>query len=155
MKFNYINENDFKLFISKDYIKEIDYEEKAELMAFLKIIIVKIKNIYGIVLSGFYEVEINILNNIGLELLFKKCDNYTFSNKVIDLKMTINLSPSVYLKFDNYDYISNYNNIRFNNNLFYLDSSYLLEEDIIKLSDFYSVVIDEDDIIDKYLLIKA
>ena len=155
MKFSYLSDTDFKLFINKGFIKEVDYESKEDLMAFLKNIIVKLKSIYGIILSGFYEVEINILNNIGLDLAFKKCDNYTFSNKVIDLKMIISITPEIYLKFDNYNYISKYNNIRYDNGSFYLKADMISENDIIMLSDCYSVIIDNDEVIDNYLLIKT
>lgn len=154
MKIDYINDTDFKLFVNNYFFDKIEYESKEELMALLKSIIVKLKNSYNIIISGFYEVNIYILRNIGIEFHFNKCDNYTFSNKVIDLKMTVNLDPIVYLSFDNYDYISEYSILRYKDGKFYIKPDALSTTDIIKLSDFYSIVLDEDENIENYLLIK-
>jgi len=154
MNISYINDTDFKLFINDNFFEEIEYESKEELMTLLKAVILKVKKNYGIIVSGLYEVNIYILKKIGLEFYFTKSDNYTFSNKVVDLKMTIHLDPNVYLKFDNYDYVSEYQNLRYEEGCFYLKPDLLDTSDLIKLSDLYTIIIDENNEIDNYLLLK-
>jgi len=154
MKFNYINDTDFKLFLTNNYFDEVNYESKEELMILLKSIILKLKKNYSVVVSGLYEVDIYILRNIGIEFLFTKSENYSFTNKVIDLKMTIHLNPNIYLKFNNYDYISNYKEIRYHEGSFYLKADNLEQSDFIILSDFYNIIIDEEEAIDNYLLLE-
>ena len=154
MKIDYLNDTDFKLFVNNYFFDKISYESKEELTALLKSITVKLKNTYGIIISGFYEVNIYILKNIGIEFRFNKCDNYTFSNKVIDLKMTVNLEPTIYLGFDNHDYVEDYSPLLYKDGKFYIKLEALNEKDIIKLSDFYDVIIDEEEKIENYLVIK-
>ena len=154
MNISYINDTDFKLFLNNNFFEEIEYESKEELMALLKAIILKLKKSYGIIVSGFYEVNIYILKKIGIEFHFTKNNDSTFSNKVVDLKMTIHLSPNVYLKFNNYDYVSEYSNLRYSEGNFYLKPDLLDDNDLIKLSDLCTIIIDENDEIDNYLLLK-
>ncbi len=141
MKLDIIDEDNFEVFLSGTD-NNINYESKEELVKFLKDIIVKFKKYYKVILTGFYEVHICIINNIGMRLTFKKLDDYMFSDKLIDLKIVIELNPDVYLKFNDYDIVSNYRNIKYNEGNYYIKVSEINKGDALWLSEFYEIIYD-------------
>lgn len=72
MRLEYITDTDFKLFINNIFVSNVNYDSKEELMGFLKDLMVKINKTYGINVLGFYEVDIWILNSVGIDLFLKR-----------------------------------------------------------------------------------
>lgn len=144
MKFESISEDKFRVFYPFFDKKELDYENKEELKKLLLEVLTKIKKLYSISITGFYEVKVNVLGILGLDLEFSKLDSDIFSSKVIDLKIIIYLNPLFYLCFDNYDVISSYELVYFYNDKFFVPGSLVKEEDFYNLSEWYSIFYDNN-----------
>lgn len=144
MRFESISEDKFRVFYPFFEKKELDYENKEELKKLLLEILTRIKNVYSISIHGFYEVRVNVLGPLGLDLEFSKLDSDMFSSKIIDLKIIIYLTPLFYLCFDNYDVISSYELVYFYDNKFFLPISLVKEEDFYRLSEWYSLFYDKE-----------
>ena len=142
MKLSVIDDSNFEIFLINDF--DVDYENKESLIKFLKDYIIKVKKKYKRILVGFYEVNICLINNIGIRMVFKKIDDYAFSDKIIDLKIVIELNPNIYLKFDDYDVIEKYEKVKYENSNYYINISQVEEKDVLFLSEFYEIIYDCD-----------
>lgn len=153
MKLEYDSIDYFKVFYPCLMMDDIDYEDKKALKELLKKILVGLKKNYQISIYGFYAVKIYVLEKLGFLFLFQKIEDDLFSNQTIDLKIELHLKPNVYLSFEDYDIISSYYPIYCYENKYYLSLEILKEKDILSLSEWYTLFLDENNIIKKSQII--
>lgn len=142
MKLEILDEDSYKIFINDDYIKQIDINNKEDLSNNIKLIIVKIKKVYDIILEGFYEVHVYPINNIGLILEIKNIDSYL--SKSIDLRIIVHNEEDMYIKLSRYELIKKYNNIKYLNNYFYLNVNEINKKDKYHLIEFVNIIYGDD-----------
>lgn len=142
MKFSIIDDNNFTIYINNNYLNN-EFEDEENLYESLKKILIEIRKKYAYDIRGFYEVNIYSIENIGTILNFFRKDDDNFIYKTVDLKIIKNTSENIYLKFDDYYIIEKYKNIKYFNNSYYLKATDIKKEDILKLVEFFEIVIDE------------
>lgn len=142
MKLEILDEDSYKIFINDDYIKQIDINNKEDLSNNIKLIIVKIKKVYDIILEGFYEVHVYPINNIGLILEIKNIDSYL--SKSIDLRIIVHNEEDMYIKLSRYELIQKYTNIKYLNNYFYLNVNEINKKDKYHLIEFVNIIYGDD-----------
>ena len=128
--------NSYSIYLNNLYIKDVNLSAKEEVGLFIKDLIVKLKNIYGITFKGFYEVEVYINKVVGVYMEIKKNNRYDFYMDEIDLKININYDSKVYYKTFDYFIINKYNGIKYKEGYYYIDIgdiNNITDGDIIKL----------------------
>lgn len=133
MKVESVGNDSYILFLSNDYIGTMAFDSKEEIGLYLKDIIVLLRKRYGLVLKGFYEVNIYLNEKVGMFIEIENIEDYDFLIEEIDLKIVIHFDSEVYFKTDNYDFISNYSRIKFLDNNYYINVVDINEKDIIRL----------------------
>lgn len=108
--------NDYKIFINSSYTKDLDYLNKDEVIGFIKLFILKLKN--KLSLRGFYKIRVYPKNKIGVFLDITKLDDIDLSNN-LDLRVMIMYDEEYYFETDDYDVIKECNDIRYMDGLFY------------------------------------
>ena len=108
--------NDYKIFINSSYTKDLDYLNKDEVIGFIKLFILKLKN--KLSLRGFYKIRVYPKNKIGIFLDITKLDDIDLSNN-LDLRVMIRYDEEYYFETDDYDVIKECNDIRYMDGLFY------------------------------------
>lgn len=142
MRLDIIDDNSYKIFINSNYIKDIDVKNKDELGKIVKEIIIKIKNIYNIMLEGFYEVHVYPLKYLGIILEIRNIDNYL--NRTVDLRIVVHNDEEIYINIYLLELIKNYKNIKYLNNSFYLNINDLKKEDIYTLIESSNIIYGEE-----------
>ncbi len=145
MKVELIDNDCYKVFINASYIKDFNIEDKDKLGKYVKMIILKLKKLYDLVLEGFYEVHIYYIKYIGIILEINNIDTYI--SKTIDLKIVVHNDLKYYLKSNDFDLIKDYKHAHYYNNYFYLDIGDIGQDDIIKIVEQVEIV-NEDNIKD-------
>lgn len=137
------------LYIKKDIIGDLNFENLDDLEDYFKDLILNLKNVYNINISGFYNISVYIDEIYGmvLELVNEEIDYYintsqiemriipehtTFLYELDDPVMILN--SSLYQYKDRY-YLKINNNISYSDYLYVLENSkivYTKTEDIFK-----------------------
>ena len=138
MKLEFLDEDDYKVFINSCYIKDININHKEELSRYVKTIILKLRKIYDLVLEGFYEVHVYSIGHIGIILEIHNIDN--FISKTIDLKIIVHNDEKYYLKIKNYDLVKHFKELNYYNNDFYISVDKIDDKDIINLIESMEIV---------------
>lgn len=142
MKFEIIDEDNYKIFINNEYKKNLDVDNKEELGKYIKSIILKIRKIYNVLLEGFYEVHVYVIKFIGIILEIRNIDSYL--SKTIDLKIIVHNDEDIYLKVSRYELIKHYHHLKYLNNCFYLPIKNILKEDVYKLIESANIIYGSD-----------
>lgn len=142
MRLDIIDDDSYKIFINSNYIEDIDVKNKDELGKIVKEIIIKIKNIYNIMLEGFYEVHVYPLKYLGIILEIRNIDNYL--NKTVDLRIIVHNDEEIYINIYLLELIKNYKNIKYLNNSFYLNINDLKKEDVYSLIESSNIIYGEE-----------
>lgn len=137
MRLEFIDADNYKIFISSGYIDEFDIDNNTELGQYIKKIILKMKKIYNVILEGLYEVHVYILKNIGLILEIKNIDSYL--SKTIDLKIVVHNGEEIYLQIPDYELVESYHELKYLDNNFYLNVKDIKENNL-SLVEHYQIV---------------
>ena len=124
MKLELFNLENMTIYLSKDYLKKINFNLNENVEKQFKNLFRKIKNIYNINLSGYYEVIVYINDIYGMIIeLEKDTDEYIkIFGDTVDMKITFKFDSSIFYELE--DYISfniNNYNLYYYNNKFYLE----------------------------------
>lgn len=136
--------NNYIVFLSNDYIGDIDYTSKGKIGLYLKKIIVILKKRYNLVLKGFYEVNVYINKKVGMFIEINKIGEYDFDTEEIDLKIVVHFDSDFYFKTDNYDVISKYKNIKFFEDSYYIDVDDIGDNEVIKIIEMGEFIYGKD-----------
>ena len=102
MKIKYIDEDIFDIYIIKDKITNVDFNNDKELEKYLKKLFKVLKDDYSVNIEGFYDVVIYIDKYYGIVIHMEKekLEYYNYY-KEIDMRLTIKESIFLY-QIDNY-----------------------------------------------------
>lgn len=145
MKLEVLNLNNLIFYLNKDYLDKINFNINENVEQEFKKLFLKIKNIYNLELSGYYEVLVYINDNYGIIIEMEKDDDEYIKlfKDTLDMKITFKFDCEIYYKIENIDFINfkNYNLYYYNNELYlslknnlkipYKDYLYLLENSSI------------------------
>ena len=126
MRFELISEEEFTLFINNCYKKINDYNDKNEIIKFVKEIFLKYKKKFK--MMGFYKVTVYLEDKVGIFLDVVKLDAFD-SDSSLDLRVIVYYDEDIYFKTDNYFIIKDILNIKF-----YDGNYYCLVKDIYDIN---------------------
>lgn len=140
MKIEVNGKNGYKIFINREYIKEVNFEEKDSISEFVKKYLIKIKD--KLKLRGFYKVKVFPHKKLGLYLDIKQLEELEFSNN-IDLRIIISLDEKFFFETDDYFLVSKYSNVRYLDGKFYcLIDDYF--DEILEIVEFGDIIYGEE-----------
>ncbi len=133
---------DTTIFINEDYLdlKSIDDED---LSSVLKELILKLNTIYKLELKGYYKMLIFHHEMLGSFLQLHRIDDLEFSRCLIDLKITIFLDSTIYIKTDDFDLLTK-GDIYLHQKFLYQNLSCFSKEELLKIIENVDFVYGEE-----------
>ena len=116
MKIEWIGKSGYNIFVTKQYVKDIDVFNKDEIVKFIKKYIFKLRS--KLKLCGFYKIKVYVHKSVGLFLEISKLDDLDLSS-ALDLRIVVFYDEVVYYETDDYFLIDTCNDIRFYNGKFF------------------------------------
>lgn len=116
MKIKYIDEDIFDIYIIKDKIINVDFNNDKALEKYLKKLFKVLKDDYSVNIEGFYDVVIYIDKYYGIVIHMEK-ENLDYYNYYKEVDMRISIKNSTFL-YQVDDYIKNKKIHIINNNMY-------------------------------------
>ena len=137
MKVDIKNDN-FIIYVNK-YLINYDMKNRKDIEENIKDLLIRIRKIYKIKLSGYYKI--NIYKNDLYGLIFEciKEDDLDFFPDFCDLKINILYDSKILLESDDFFIFNNNKKTYKKGNKFYINIKDLNELEIIKLSEFCKI----------------
>ena len=137
MKVDIKNDN-FIIYVNK-YLINYDMKNRKDIEENIKDLLIRIRKIYKIKLSGYYKIK--IYQNDLYWLIFEciKEDDLDFFPDFCDLKINILYDSKILLESDDFFIFNNNKKTYKKGNKFYINIKDLNELEIIKLSEFCKI----------------
>ena len=140
MKLEKINDDLINIYFNPFYFKDIDLNNKLELIEVIKDLIKKAESRYKLFLSGFYKIKVYPNKKLGVFLNIIKIDDNEFSNTT-DFRIVIYQNEKFFLETELYELFNNVE-MRYFNNKFYIDIDDV--DNILPISDMVDVIYGSD-----------
>lgn len=106
----------YKFFINKYFFKDINVDEKEQIVDFVKEVVLKKRKILN--LRGFYKVIVYVNKKVGIFIDITKLEDSSYFNN-LDLRVIVNSNSEVYFETEDYFLIEKAKEKYFYNNKFY------------------------------------
>ena len=161
MKIAFQNESDMILFLKKEYIGNIKFNDISQIERKLKSLFLILKKDYNITLNGFYEIKLFHDNKYGIILKLQKdeIDYLDLFDNQVDMRITIDenshflylvddlldipksiLAKCVILKYNNQIYLSSVKDLTFKEKAYLLEFALIVYEDTNEIIEKASIV---------------
>lgn len=137
MKVDIKNDN-FIIYVNK-YLINYDMKNRKDIEENIKDLLIRIRKIYKIKLSGYYKIKIYQNDLYGLIFECIKEDDLDFFPDFCDLKINILYDSKILLESDDFFIFNNNKKTYKKGNKFYINIKNLNELEIIKLSEFCKI----------------
>lgn len=137
MKVDIKNDN-FIIYVNK-YLINYDMKNRKDIEENIKGLLIRIRKIYKIKLSGYYKIKIYQNDLYGLIFECIKEDDLDFFPDFCDLKINILYDSKILLESDDFFIFNNNKKTYKKGNKFYINIKDLNELEIIKLSEFCKI----------------
>ncbi len=137
MKVDIKNDN-FIIYVNK-YLINYDMKNRKDIEENIKDLLIRIRKIYKIKLSGYYKIKIYQNDLYGLIFECIKEDDLDFFPDFCDLKINILYDSKMLLESDDFFIFNNNKKTYKKGNKFYINIKDLNELEIIKLSEFCKI----------------
>lgn len=137
MKVDIKNDN-FIIYVNK-YLINYDMKNRKDIEENIKDLLIRIRKIYKIKLSGYYKIKIYQNDLYGLIFECIKEDDLDFFPDFCDLKINILYDSKILLESDDFFIFNNNKKTYKKGNKFYINVKDLNELEIIKLSEFCKI----------------
>ena len=137
MKVDIKNDN-FIIYVNK-YLINYDMKNRKDIEENIKDLLIRIRKIYKIKLSGYYKIKIYQNDLYGLIFECIKEDDLDFFPDFCDLKINILYDSKILLESDDFFIFNNNIKTYKKGNKFYINIKDLNELEIIKLSEFCKI----------------
>ncbi|CDA23454.1 MAG TPA: hypothetical protein OIM65_03005 [Bacilli bacterium] len=137
MKVDIKNDN-FIIYVNK-YLINYDMKNRKDIEENIKDLLIRIRKIYKIKLSGYYKIKIYQNDLYGLIFECIKEDDLDFFPDFCDLKINILYDSKILLESDDFFIFNNNKKTYKKGNKFYINIKDLNELEIIKLSEFCKI----------------
>lgn len=137
MKVDIKNDN-FIIYVNK-YLINYDMKNRKDIEENIKDLLIRIRKIYKIKLSGYYKIKIYQNDLYGLIFECIKEDDLDFFPDLCDLKVNILYDSKMLLESDDFFIFNNNKKTYKKGNKFYINIKDLNELEIIKLSEFCKI----------------
>jgi len=122
------------------YINNPDLTTKEEIEDYIKELIFRLRKKQKRNVSGFYNVDVYQNNHFGVIIEMQKEDDLDFFPDIIDLKINIKYNANLYVKVEDYFLIKDKEKVYYYKHNYYTDINYLENKELIKLSDFFTII---------------
>lgn len=137
MKVDIKNDN-FIIYVNK-YLINYDIKNRKDIEENIKDLLIRIRKIYKIKLSGYYKIKVYQNDLYGLIFDCVKEDDLDFFPDFCDLKINILYDSKILLESDDFFIFNNNKKTYKKGNKFYINIKDLNELEIIKLSEFCKI----------------
>lgn len=137
MKVDIKNDN-FIIYVNK-YLINYDMKNRKDIEENIKDLLIRIRKIYKIKLSGYYKIKIYQNDLYGLIFECIKEDDLDFFPDFCDLKVNILYDSKMLLESEDFFIFNNNKKTYKKGNKFYINIKDLNELEIIKLSEFCKI----------------
>lgn len=137
MKVDIKNDN-FIIYVNK-YLINYDMKNRKDIEENIKDLLIRIRKIYKIKLSGYYKIKVYQNDLYGLIFECVKEDDLDFFPDLCDLKVNILYDSKMLLESDDFFIFNNNKKTYKKGNKFYINIKDLNELEIIKLSEFCKI----------------
>ena len=137
MKVDIKNDN-FIIYVNK-YLINYDMKNRKDIEENIKDLLIRIRKIYKIKLSGYYKIKIYQNDLYGLIFECIKEDDLDFFPDFCDLKINILYDSKILLESDDFFIFNNNKKTYKKGKKFYINIKDLNELEIIKLSEFCKI----------------
>lgn len=137
MKVDIKNDN-FIIYVNK-YLINYDMKNRKDIEENIKDLLIRIRKIYKIKLSGYYKIKVYQNDLYGLIFDCVKEDDLDFFPDLCDLKINILYDSKMLLESDDFFIFNNNKKTYKKGNKFYINIKDLNELEIIKLSEFCKI----------------
>lgn len=137
MKVDIKNDN-FIIYVNK-YLINYDMKNRKDIEENIKDLLIRIRKIYKIKLSGYYKIKVYQNDLYGLIFECIKEDDLDFFSDFCDLKINILYDSKILLESDDFFIFNNNKKTYKKGNKFYINIKDLNELEIIKLSEFCKI----------------
>lgn len=137
MKVDIKNDN-FIIYVNK-YLINYDMKNRKDIEENIKDLLIRIRKIYKIKLSGYYKIKVYQNDLYGLIFDCVKEDDLDFFPDLCDLKVNILYDSKILLESDDFFIFNNNKKTHKKGNKFYINIKDLNELEIIKLSEFCKI----------------
>ncbi len=124
MKLELFNLNNLTVYLNNKYLDKINFDLKNNVEQQFKRLFIKIKNIYDIEMSGYYEVTVYLNDIYGMIIEIEKDDDeyVKLFGDTVDMKITFKFDSSIFYKLEEYKTfdIDNYD-LYYYNDVFYIE----------------------------------
>lgn len=141
MRVEKINDEMINIYLNTFNFKNIDVENKIELVAKIKEILSKVEQRYKVNFNGFYKVKVYPNKKIGVFLNILKIDDNEFSSGA-DFRIIVYLGEKFLLETSEYEQLDKNIEKRVLGDRFYIDLDHIKE--INKVIDLGNVIYGED-----------
>ena len=150
-----VTEESLIIHINREFLN-FNYQVKEKIEEYIKNLIIKIKKIYKVKISGSYKVNIYQNNNYGFIIELNKQEGLDFFPDLIDLKINMFYDSNIFLKIEDYFLINNYKGIYYYKDNYYIDIKNISNKDNLNLSEFSTYIYGTklNDLKNKMILIK-
>jgi len=133
-----IKNDNFIIYVNK-YLINYDMKNRKDIEENIKDLLIRIRKIYKIKLSGYYKIKIYQNDLYGLIFEGIKEDDLDFFPDFCDLKINILYDSKILLESDDFFIFNNNKKTYKKGNKFYINIKDLNELEIIKLSEFCKI----------------
>ncbi|MDD2377733.1 MAG: hypothetical protein PHD10_03465 [Bacilli bacterium] len=148
MKIEVRNDNNLIVFLNHKYIDKINFNDRNSLETYFRQLFLKLKNIYQLKISGYYDINVYINEHYGiiLELFREPVECFDYFNS-IDMKVNIiNNSEFLYQVNDISEHYPTYLYkgklyIRVNKNVSFIELGKIIENGTIVYGDIVEEIL--------------
>lgn len=133
-----IKNDNFIIYVNK-YLINYDMKNRKDIEENIKDLLIRIRKIYKIKLSGYYKIKVYQNDLYGLIFECIKEDDLDFFPDFCDLKINILYDSKILLESDDFFIFNNNKKTYKKGNKFYINIKDLNELEIIKLSEFCKI----------------
>ena len=133
-----IKNDNFIIYVNK-YLINYDMKNRKDIEENIKDLLIRIRKIYKIKLSGYYIIKVYQNDLYGLIFECVKEDDLDFFPDLCDLKVNILYDSKMLLESDDFFIFNNNKKTYKKGNKFYINIKDLNELEIIKLSEFCKI----------------
>lgn len=133
-----IKNDNFIIYVNK-YLINYDMKNRKDIEENIKDLLIRIRKIYKIKLSGYYKIKIYQNDLYGLIFDCVKEDDLDFFPDLCDLKVNILYDSKMLLESEDFFIFNNNKKTYKKGNKFYINIKDLNELEIIKLSEFCKI----------------
>lgn len=98
MKLVFCDDSNLILFLNNMTIPKVDFEDREELEEYFRALFLKLKDVYQVVIQGYYNIDIYIDSFYGavIEIEKEELDYFEYDDNQVDMRICIHQTSILY-----------------------------------------------------------